>query len=425
MNWVLNYLTEGSLCLILGWGFYRLFLEKLTFFDWNRGVLILLLVIALIIPLLSFEAAVISTVSLAEYTLPVFEVGNAPADSGMSYSWQEVLLFVYGVGFLFFLGKISVGIAKPIFQLQLVEKFEYQGMKLAVHPSFEPASFFNYILLPNFDAEDADQQKIILHESVHVSKKHTLDLILLQLVKALFWFNPFVYLFERSLREVHEFQADQGVTQNYSQIDYSRLLLRLITQDQGWQFTNSFNQFQTKKRIVMMNKEQSNYLQKGRFLLVVPILGLMVFAFSCDQNIGEEPLKPENLVEVVNEDGSTELNAIANGRVVEVSADEIFDVVEDQPTPPGGMEGWNNYLKENLTYSEQAKKEGIEGTVIVVFVVNTDGSIQDVDILKGVGAGLDEEAVKVVQNAPRWEPGKQRGREVRTRMRLPIRFKLS
>lgn len=425
MNGVLNYLIEGSLCLILGWGFYRVFLEKLTFFDWNRGVLLLLLMIALIIPLLSFEAAVINTVSLAEYTLPVFEVGNASTDSELSYSWQEILVLVYGVGFLFFLGKISVGIAKPIFQLQLVEKFEYQGMKIAVHPSFEPASFFNYILLPNFDANDADLQKIIIHESVHVAKKHTLDLILLQLVKALFWFNPFVYLLERSLREVHEFQADQGVTQNYSQIDYSRLLLRLITQDQGWQFTNSFNQFQTKKRIVMMNKEQSNYLQKGRFLLLVPILGLMVFAFSCDQNIGEEPIKPENLVEVVNEDGNTELNAIANGRVVEVSADEIFDVVEDQPMPPGGMEGWNDYLKANLSYSEQAKKEGIEGTVIVVFVVNTDGSIQDVDILRGIGAGLDEEAVKVVQNAPNWEPGKQRGREVRTRMRLPIRFKLS
>ncbi|WP_297336293.1 M56 family metallopeptidase [Algoriphagus sp.] len=425
MNAVLNYLVEGSLCLILSWGFFRVFLEKLTFFDWNRRVLLLLMIIALIIPLLSFEAAAINPVSLSEYTLPVFEVGNASTTPGITVSWQEVVLLSYGIGFLVFLGKISLGIAKPIYQLQLVEKFEYKGMKIAVHPSFEPASFFNYILLPYFDPQDADQQKILLHESVHVSERHTFDLILLQLVKVVFWFNPIVYLFERSLREVHEFQADQGVTQRYSQIDYSRLLLRLITQDQGWQFTNSFNQFQTKKRIVMMNKEKSNYLQKGRFLMVLPILGLMVFAFSCDQNIGEEPIKPENLVEVVNEDGSTELNAIANGRVVEVSADEIFDVVEDQPIPPGGMEGWNNYLKENLSYSEQAKKEGIEGTVIVVFVVNTDGSIQDVDILRGLGAGLDEEAIKVVQNAPNWEPGKQRGREVRTRMRLPIRFKLS
>lgn len=110
---------------------------------------------------------------------------------------------------------------------------------------------------------------------------------------------------------------------------------------------------------------------------------------------------------------------------VEEKADEIFDVVETQPNPPGGMSGWNQYLSKNLKYPTQARRMGIEGTVIVVFVVNTDGSIQDVDVLRGIGGGCDEEAVRVVSSAPKWEPGKQRGRPVRTRMRLPIRFKLS
>ncbi|GAA0879534.1 energy transducer TonB [Algoriphagus jejuensis] len=114
---------------------------------------------------------------------------------------------------------------------------------------------------------------------------------------------------------------------------------------------------------------------------------------------------------------------IAEAPVVE-KADEIFDVVETQPNPPGGMSGWNQYLSKNLKYPTQARRMGIEGTVIVVFVINTDGSIQDVEVLRGIGGGCDEEAVKVVQEAPKWEPGKQRGRPVRTRMRLPIRFKL-
>ncbi|WP_075351919.1 energy transducer TonB [Algoriphagus marinus] len=115
---------------------------------------------------------------------------------------------------------------------------------------------------------------------------------------------------------------------------------------------------------------------------------------------------------------------IADAPVVE-KADEIFDVVETQPNPPGGMSGWNQYLSKNLKYPTQARRMGIEGTVIVVFVVNTDGSIQDVEVLRGIGGGCDEEAIKVVSEAPKWEPGKQRGRPVRTRMRLPIRFKLS
>jgi len=110
---------------------------------------------------------------------------------------------------------------------------------------------------------------------------------------------------------------------------------------------------------------------------------------------------------------------------VEEKADQIFDVVENPPEPAGGFEGWNKYLSSNLKYPTQARRMGIEGTVYVVFVVNTDGSIQDVDILRGIGGGCDEEAIRVVKAAPKWTPGRQRGRPVRVKMRLPIRFKLS
>ena len=102
----------------------------------------------------------------------------------------------------------------------------------------------------------------------------------------------------------------------------------------------------------------------------------------------------------------------------------VFDVVETQPNPPGGMAGWNKYLSDNLKYPTQARRMGIEGSVIVVFVINTDGSTQDVELLRGIGGGCDEEAIKIVKNAPKWTPGMQRGKPVRTRMRLPIKFKL-
>ncbi|UJP63316.1 energy transducer TonB [Mongoliitalea daihaiensis] len=114
---------------------------------------------------------------------------------------------------------------------------------------------------------------------------------------------------------------------------------------------------------------------------------------------------------------------IADAPVVE-KADEIFDVVENAPEFPGGMEAWYQYLSKNLKYPTQARRMGIEGTVYVVFVVNTDGSIQDVELLRGIGGGCDEEAIRVVSSAPKWSPGKQRGRPVRVRMRLPVRFKL-
>ncbi len=102
----------------------------------------------------------------------------------------------------------------------------------------------------------------------------------------------------------------------------------------------------------------------------------------------------------------------------------VFDIVESSPMPAGGMSAWNEYLQKNLKYPTQARRMGIEGTVIVVFIVNVDGSIQDLEVLRSVGGGCDQEAIRVIKNAPLWEPGKQRGKPVRVRMRMPVRFKL-
>jgi len=117
-------------------------------------------------------------------------------------------------------------------------------------------------------------------------------------------------------------------------------------------------------------------------------------------------------------------NSANNGGSSEEKVDIIYDTVETQPIPPGGFSGWNKYLSDNLEYPTQARRMGVEGTVILAFVINTDGSIQDVEVMRGIGGGCDEQAVKVVKASPKWEPGKQRGKAVRTRMRMPIQFKL-
>ncbi|WP_158858140.1 TonB family protein [Lunatibacter salilacus] len=103
---------------------------------------------------------------------------------------------------------------------------------------------------------------------------------------------------------------------------------------------------------------------------------------------------------------------------------EIFDVVESMPVPPGGMEGWNAYLKENLKYTQTGKDQKVEGTVYVVFVVDKEGNLQNPEILRGIGAGLDEEAIRVVKESPTWKPGMQHGQLMNVKMRLPIRFRL-
>ncbi|MEP5611453.1 MAG: energy transducer TonB [Cyclobacteriaceae bacterium] len=106
----------------------------------------------------------------------------------------------------------------------------------------------------------------------------------------------------------------------------------------------------------------------------------------------------------------------------EEDADELFTVVEKFPAPAGGMKAFNEYLSKNIKYPKSAMRLGISGRVFLKFVVERDGSLTDIRVVKGVGGGCDKEAIRVLSSAPAWEPGKQRGRPVRVSMILPITF---
>ena len=104
---------------------------------------------------------------------------------------------------------------------------------------------------------------------------------------------------------------------------------------------------------------------------------------------------------------------------------EPLTIVDEMPEFPGGPEALYPYIGKNLRYPEQAVEEGIEGVVFLSFVVETDGRISNVNVLRGIGGGCSEEALRVVKGMPNWKPGKQRGKEVRVKYNLPIRFKLA
>ncbi|MBW8051123.1 MAG: energy transducer TonB [Cytophagales bacterium] len=108
----------------------------------------------------------------------------------------------------------------------------------------------------------------------------------------------------------------------------------------------------------------------------------------------------------------------------EEDTDKIFLVVEKQPEPKGGIQAFNKYIGSHINYPEQARRAGVQGRVYIQFVVDKDGSLTDVKAVKGIGMGCDQEAVRVVKKAPKWNPGKQRGRAVRVKMVIPILFTL-
>lgn len=104
---------------------------------------------------------------------------------------------------------------------------------------------------------------------------------------------------------------------------------------------------------------------------------------------------------------------------------QIFTVVESMPGFPGGEAARIKYLNNNIKYPQMARESGIQGRVFVTFVVEKDGSVTDVRVLRGIGGGCDEEAIRVIQNMPKWQPGKQRGKPVRVQFNMPILFKLN
>ena len=141
-----------------------------------------------------------------------------------------------------------------------------------------------------------------------------------------------------------------------------------------------------------------------------------------DEEEIEEEIEVDLDVEITEETVVEDI--VFDEPVEEEVAEEIFTIVEDQPVPKGGMAAFYEYIGKKLKYPAQARRMGIEGKVFVEFVVDKDGTITNVKAIKGIGAGCDEEAIRVIQASPKWNPGKQRGRPVKVRMILPITFKL-
>jgi TonB family protein len=421
MNSLIIYLLQGSIIISLFYLVYYAFLRHLTFFVLNRSYLIFSLLAALLLPLMKFKVAFIANVS----DLSTFEM-NLPEVEINSMGSQPVYSAIYLFGLVYFVGaanqlvQLLFGIGNILWKIKNSTHYRSGEQVIAENPKFEPASFFHFIMLPYYDPKEEGQQLIIRHEAAHARQLHTLDNILIHVARILFWFHPLIKKTERSLQEIHEYLADQEVTRHYNRKSYAQLLLNYATKQQIMLPAHHFNQFQLKNRILMMHRPHSPLAMKGRFLLAIPLFALSIAVFSCENEINDSVKEVDFKTE---EDIPLADTPDANLRML--SGNEVFDVVENAPEFPGGYEAWSEFLGENLKYPAKAKEMGIEGTVFLVFEVDRQGKVSNPEILRGIGGGCDEEALRVIQQSPDWLPGLQNGKKVNVRMRLPVRFKLS
>lgn len=276
-----------------------------------------------------------------------------------------------------------------------------------------PYSFFNQIVVGTRGLSDAELRCILAHESLHVSRYHTADIICARLLCCGAWFNPFAWLMLRELRAVQEFQADAASIGSCGREGYLHLLYRQATGTGYGHITNNFLSINIKKRIVMMNKTKSRF-GAWKALAALPVAALLLMA-GCQPANGEAVEQEEIPFEATNVDESAPLDA---------NTDEVFKVVEVDPEFPGGEEALYKYLAENIKYPEKAKNNKVEGRVYITFVIEKDGTVSDAKVLRSVNEELDAEALRVINAMPKWKPGMQRGVPVRVQYNIPISFKL-
>lgn len=276
-----------------------------------------------------------------------------------------------------------------------------------------PYSFFNQIVVGRRGLSDDELRCILAHESLHVSRYHTADIICARLLCCGAWFNPFAWLMLRELRAVQEFQADAASIVSCGREGYLHLLYRQATGTGYGHITNNFLSINIKKRIVMMNKTKSRF-GAWKALAALPVAALLLMA-GCQPANGEAVEQEEIPFEATNVDESAPLDA---------NTDEVFKVVEVDPEFPGGEEALYKYLAENIKYPEKAKNNKVEGRVYITFVIEKDGNVSDAKVLRSVNEELDAEALRVINAMPKWKPGMQRGVPVRVQYNIPISFKL-
>ncbi len=274
-----------------------------------------------------------------------------------------------------------------------------------------PYSFFNQIVVGTRGLSDEELRCILAHESHHVRGFHSLDLLFARMLCCMAWFNPFAWLMLRELRAVQEFQADAASLGACGREDYLHLLYRQVTGTGYGHITNNFQSINIKKRIVMMNTKKTRF-GAWKVLAALPVVALLMMV-GC---------KPTPASDAVENQTVTEAQASVEPVIYDFTQNAPEGM--DAPGFPSGEEAFYKYLSENITYPQQAKDAGIQGRVVVGFVVMDDGSIVNVEVVRGIGGGCDEEAVRVVKAMPKWKPAIYNGKPVNVHYSLPITFKL-
>ena len=430
---ILGRLLPVAVAIAVFWIVYRLLFNNSNRIKFNRLYILVSIVFALALPLLgmliangspeivNFKKNLFSGIMLPEIIIsPDGNVAVSDANTVVqnqtlsTYNLWKIIVILYFIGFGVSLLLLVFKFSRLFFVIIRSPKERFNGYT-AVYTGKEQGSFsfLNYAFFPDKSVDS----EIVKHEMSHICHHHSFDIVFIEVMMVLQWFNPFIYLFKRDLQCIHEYQADRDVVDaGVNKRDYMMLILQQCTAVDFSRISNNFSLILTKKRIKMITKSEKTKGLWWRLLVTLPVLAVMLVA---NTNATAKEQLAENNSEakiIATEDIKTD---------VQQSKDSIYEAgdVEVMPQFPGGDEAMMKFIQENTVYPENAKKKGIGGKTFVAFTIEKDGSITDVKVLRGCDKECDAEAVRVVKSMPKWKPGKVKGQPVRVNFTMPFVFK--
>lgn len=402
---------------------FDLFLKKETFFNHNRAYLLITALFSLVLPFIRIDS--FKQVIPKEYVFTLSEVFIGKAEetpSGMiqeminmlSFSWHYIIYTGWAIALLLFIFKLG----KILFLIFKYPKRKYHNISIVALKNNNLAfSFFNYIFIGD-EIIAEEKEAIMAHEHVHVSQKHSVDLLFFEVLRILFWYNPLIYCYQRRIANIHEFIADAQAIKHNNKKTYYENLLSQVFDTKTVSFINPFfKESLIKKRIIMLSKNKSKQINLVKYALLVPMVIGMLFYTSCETDVVESA-----------ETKHEELPFKSTAETKTVSFSEIDQV----PIYPGcgGSEDEeacmsrhiNKLVAQNFNLN-LGKTLGLSGIqkISALFTINTKGAIVNIKT-RAPHPELEKEVRRIINMIPKLKAGEHEGHPVNVTFFLPIKF---
>lgn len=436
---ILPYFLKVNLALAILYICYRLLFRNDTFFRLRRAVLLSVYLIAFLYPLLdisiwlSTRESVTEIVNYYSTILPLKTV--VAADDTPLSTEADWLTIAESYMLLIYLAGITLLFLRCIIELFTVIRLRFRspkqlinGTTIYVLPSQEePYSFFGWIFASPESHTPPTLEEILVHEKTHVRQLHSIDVVLGEIVCILCWINPFAWLLKKEISSNHEYLADEQVMlAGYNKKEYQYHLIGLEHPEMAIaKLYNNFSVLPLKKRITMLNKKRTGRVGKVKYLTLLPLAAGLLLLNNIDAMA--RIVSRQTTVPVPAE--KTMIAPAPEAVSVEVATllppddDKVYEVVDVMPEFPGGETELLKYMARNVKYPAESIKNKEEGSLSLSFIINKDGSLSDIKVVKSLTPLLDAEAVRVVKNMPKWTPGKVKGKVVRVAYTTPITYK--